>query len=247
MVVANGCSDRTAQTARAAAGPGDLVLDTALPGKANALNLGDGSCTTFPRAYVDADVTIDAGGLLRLGESLAESGALLAVPGLQLRTAEASWLVRRYLAAWQQLPGVRHNGAGRGVYVLSEAGHALTFPLPQGLIADDGYVERRIGAARRVLVPEVTVTVTPVRTIRAMVRRRIRVGAGNRQLTELGLPAENGTAGLGVLVRLTREGTVRPLDAAVFAAVSLAARVLDTLRRTRGRSVSWGTERGPVR
>ncbi|WP_051791700.1 glycosyltransferase [Amycolatopsis jejuensis] len=241
VVVANGCSDGTAAAARAAGG--DVVLDTARPGKAHALNLGDESCVTYPRAYVDADIEIDANGLLQLGAALAETGALLAVPGVRLRTEEASWLVRRYLAAWQQLPAVRANGAGRGVYVLSEAGHAETFPLPENLIADDGYVERRIGASRRVVVEDVVVTVTPVRTIRAMVRRRIRVIAGNQQLTELGLPPSTGAAGLGVLARLVRSGQVRPVDAAVFTGVSLVVRGLDAVRRARGRRVSWGTDR----
>lgn len=247
VVVANGCADRTAQAARAAIGPGDVVLETGTPGKANALNLGDESCTTFPRAYVDADVAIDAAGLLRLGEALTESGALLAVPSLRLRTSEASWLVRRYLAAWQQLPGIRDSSSGRGVYVLSAAGHARIFPLPESLIADDGYVARRIGAEERIILPEVEVAVTPVRTIRAMIRRRIRVGAGNRQLAAMGLPPATGAAGPGAVTRLVRTGAVRPLDAAVFVAVSLIVRALDLFRRVRGRSVSWGTERDSVK
>lgn len=241
VVVANGSSDRTAEVARAAGG--DLVLETSRAGKAHALNLGDERCVTFPRAYVDADIGIDADGLLRLGSALAKTGALLAVPGVRLRTEDASWLVRRYLAAWQQLPAVRTNGAGRGVYVLSEEGHTRTFPLPENLIADDGYVERRIGPAQRVVVGEVEVTVTPVRTIAAMVRRRIRVVAGNRQLAELGLPAASGAAGGGALTRLVRERKVRLLDAAVFAGVSLVVRGLDAIRRARRQRVAWGTTR----
>ena len=56
IVVANACTDRTAEIAREA---GVRVLETSTPGKANALRLGDAECVTFPRIYVDADIELE--------------------------------------------------------------------------------------------------------------------------------------------------------------------------------------------
>ena len=53
-VVANGCSDRTAEVAGARTGV--RVLDVAQPGKSNALNVGDTAAQGFPRIYLDADI-----------------------------------------------------------------------------------------------------------------------------------------------------------------------------------------------
>ncbi|WP_205315402.1 glycosyltransferase, partial [Nonomuraea lactucae] len=53
VVVANACSDRTAEVARAA---GVRVVETPTGGKAGALRLGDAACRAFPRLYLDADV-----------------------------------------------------------------------------------------------------------------------------------------------------------------------------------------------
>src|SRR3954447_19697398 len=55
VVVANACTDRTAEVAGRA---GVRVLATPKPGKANAIRLGDAECVTFPRIYLDADVEL---------------------------------------------------------------------------------------------------------------------------------------------------------------------------------------------
>ena len=243
-IVANGCSDSTAEAARRAGGTDVLVLETPRGGKAWALNLGDARCTGFPRAYVDADVELDGQGLTALGLAAAEDGVLLAVPEIRVVDDQSSALTRSYLRVWRALPSVREGGSGRGVYVLSEGGHAKVFPLPENLIADDGYVERVIGQAGRVIVKDVVVTVHAPRDLRSLVTRRVRVIAGNRQLRGLGLaPSAGGGGGLGTLGRLVRGRRVGVVDAAVFTTVTLVVRGLDLLRRLRGHEVAWGTDR----
>lgn len=241
-IIANACSDATAEVASAVGGDGTTVLETDRPGKAHALNLGDARCSRFPRAYLDADVELDGEGLSMLGEAMRDTGAQLAVPAVRIVDDRSSWVTRAYLRAWRALPSVREGGAGRGVYVLSSDGHAKVFPLPEDLIADDAYVDRLIRSEDRVVVPEVVVIVHAPRDLRSLVRRRVRVIAGNRQLDALGLTSSSHSSGLRALSGLIRGGQVRALDAAVFTGVSVAVRGLDLVRRLRGGEIAWGTD-----
>jgi glycosyltransferase involved in cell wall biosynthesis len=138
IVVANGCSDATATAARAC-GDRVTVLETDVPSKTNALNLGDGAARTFPRIYLDADVRLGAGALQALVRAL-EAGPWLAVsPDPAMDLAGASWAVRAYYDIWLSLPYCRSGMIGAGVYALSAEGRARFGEFP-GLIADDGYV-----------------------------------------------------------------------------------------------------------
>src|SRR5688500_5584423 len=88
IVVANGCSDDTAATARkfgASGGGGVRVLETDVPSKSNALNLGDHAADAadgWPRVYADADVVLSLASLRRIAAALAEGpgGGLAAAP-----------------------------------------------------------------------------------------------------------------------------------------------------------------------
>ena len=72
IVVANGCSDDTAAKARAVS-PAVRVIDTATPGKSNAINVGDEAATGFPRFYVDADVQLPIHSIRRVSQISAQS------------------------------------------------------------------------------------------------------------------------------------------------------------------------------
>lgn len=241
-VVANGCSDRTAELARAAAGYRIRVIEVPGGGKAHALNLGDAVCTSFPRVYLDADVRVGPPGLAGLATALAEAGAWLAVPEMVVRDGHSSWPVRQYLVAWRALPAVRHGTAGRGIYMLSERGHAAVFPMPDGLIADDGYVERRVPADRRLTARGVVAELRAPRDLASLVRRRRRVAAGNRQLDRLGIPVAHRGSGLRTLLTETRAGRLALTAAVVFTVVTALVRVLELGRRLLHRELSWGTD-----
>src|SRR5690242_14067899 len=69
LVVCNGCKDDTATKVRSC-GPSIRVIETPVPSKSNALNLGDQCARGFPRFYIDADITLSPGALERVIETL---------------------------------------------------------------------------------------------------------------------------------------------------------------------------------
>src|SRR5690348_11867239 len=95
VVVANGCTDGTAEVARSH-GPDVRVFETAIPSKGAALRLGDEHALTFPRLYVDADVELETGDVRRLCTAFDEPGVLAAAPDRRLDLAGRSRPVRWY-------------------------------------------------------------------------------------------------------------------------------------------------------
>lgn len=138
LVVCNGCNDKTAEVARNFE-PRCTVLETPIPSKSKALNLGDGHAKGFPRVYMDADVVLSDGALGKIKQVL-DSGRLLAVsPEPQMDLRGASWAVKAYYDIWLSLPYCRSGMLGAGVYALSERGRRRFDQFPD-VIADDGYV-----------------------------------------------------------------------------------------------------------
>ncbi|ATY09302.1 hypothetical protein CU254_01525 [Amycolatopsis sp. AA4] len=239
VVVASACTDRTAAVAKAA---GTTVLETAVPGKVTALQLGDEVLTGYPRLYVDADVVLSIHDVRALVEALAAPDIAMATPLPLLELDGLGPVVSRAHRAWAQLPSVRQSGVGSGVYALNEQGHALAFPLPD-VLADDAWVHRAVPAERKIVVPEARSAVRPAATVRALVRRRARVRLGHRQLDQLGRPAQPGTeSGLRTLSQLVRGGAVSVTEAASFSAVVLADRAIARFRRIRGNESEWSTD-----
>ncbi|WP_157248877.1 glycosyltransferase [Nonomuraea typhae] len=236
IVVANACADATA--ARAAR-PGVRVLVTPVGGKAHALRLGDAACRTFPRVYADADVGLDPASVRALVAALARPGALACAPRPVWDLSGATWVARRVHRVHDALVSPQRALAGVGVYVLGEDGHKRVFPLPD-VLSDDGWVQASFAPDERVVVAEATSVVRPARTVRAHLRRRVRVRLGNRQLAELGRPVNAVPLRLGDLAALVRARAVSVLDAACYLAVFLADRVLTRVRR--GRPADWGTD-----
>jgi glycosyltransferase involved in cell wall biosynthesis len=235
VVVANACNDRTAEIAREA---GVRVVETSTPGKANALRLGDAECLTFPRIYADADIELDSPSARALVCALAGSGALAASPVPTWELVGVRGLARRVHKVHEGLMAPRRALAGVGVYALSEEGHCRIFPLPN-VLSDDELVHRKFASGERILVADATVVVRPARTLRAHLRRRVRVRQGNRELDALGLPAPEGTLRLRALGWLLAERSVSPLDAASY----LGVLVVDRLRTLRtDSSIAWATD-----
>ncbi|SPL94493.1 Glycosyl transferase, group 2 family protein [[Actinomadura] parvosata subsp. kistnae] len=175
VVVANGCSDGTAA---AAARPGVRVLETPVAGKAGALRLGDAACRTFPRAYVDADVRLDAASLRALAETASRPGVLACAPVPEWDLDGTGPVVRRVHRVHDRLIAPTRALAGVGVYVLAEKGHERAFPLPD-VISDDGWVDGCFTGSERVVVTAARSVVRP----RARSVRTCAGGSGSGRAT----------------------------------------------------------------
>jgi len=182
VVVANGCTDATADVARAA---GVRVVELAEGSKPAALDAGDAAATVFPRAYVDADVEVDAATLLALADRLRRGPELVASPGVRLDLDGATWPVRAYYRVWELSSFRRRGHIGSGVYALSQRGRER-FGLFPKVIGDDRYVQGLFAAEERATTAG-TFTVRPPRTLRALLARGARIAAGNRELERGGL------------------------------------------------------------
>lgn len=180
-VVANGCTDATAVVAGAV--NGIRVVELAEASKPAALNAGDKVAVGFPRVYLDADIQIPAAALAAVTRAL--DTHLAAVPGRELDLTGRPLLVRAYYAIHSRLPVFTTGLFGRGVIALSEAGRARFDRFPE-ILADDLFLDAQFTLAEKCVVGEVTSHVaTPLRT-RDLVRRLVRVRAGNAALRAAG-------------------------------------------------------------
>lgn len=191
IVVANGCRDATADVARAA---GVRVVELAEGSKVAALDAGDAAASVFPRAYVDADVEVDAEALLAVADRLRDGPELVASPRLHLELSGASWPVRAYYAVWELSSFRRRGHIGSGVYVLSAEGRERFGAFPR-VIGDDRFVQGLFGPAERVTVEAAEFIVRPPRTLGALLARGARIAAGNRELQRAGLAGHAPTRG----------------------------------------------------
>ncbi|PZF91826.1 glycosyltransferase [Micromonospora deserti] len=180
VVVANGCSDDTAQVA--AARPGVRVIEVAQAGKANALNVGDTAARGFPRIYLDADVVLSPGALREMAAALTGDAAPLAVmPRRRMVTEGRSLAVRAYYAINTRLPVFADALFGRGAIGVSAAGRDRFDRFPEQ-IADDLFLDSQFSAEEKQEVASATSLVQAPRHTRDLVRTLARVRAGNTML-----------------------------------------------------------------
>ncbi|PPK66453.1 glycosyltransferase [Actinokineospora auranticolor] len=136
LVVANGCSDDTAERARAA---GAEVFETPVPGKAAALNAGLRRCREESAVvFLDADTVLTPGTTRALSMALDTPLPRLVSPR-PLLVRPTGLLARGYSEVWSRLPGVTDDVVGAGCYAVSAAGRARWSVFPP-LVADDAYV-----------------------------------------------------------------------------------------------------------
>lgn len=236
IVVANGCTDDTAQVATGY-GPMIRVISIPVPSKAEALTVGNQAATGFPRLYVDADVELGTSDIRALDTALNTPGILAAAPRRILALEGRPWPVRWYYEVWTRLPEVRNGLFGRGVIGVSAAGHARVANLPP-LLADDLASSLAFAPDERLIVEEARAVVHVPRTLSDLLRRRVRVEAGVAQVEQTeGAPASTARTRPSDLVSIvSREPRMAP-RVLLFLAVAVIAR--SRSRAMRKRDFTW--------
>ncbi|GGU07134.1 hypothetical protein GCM10007979_00900 [Nocardioides albus] len=236
VVVANGCSDDTAEVARSVGGV--RVVEIEEPSKARALMVGNAALNLFPRVQVDADCAIAGPDVLRIVESLARPGIQAAGPARRVELSRSSRLVRAYYRVWERLPHVRQGLFGRGVIALSEEGQARVDGLPP-MMSDDLGVSEAFSPEERVVVDSAVVVVRAPRTFGDLIRRRIRVATGNTQADREGVRPPGAGTSIMMLVRLGLADPKLAPDLLVFLGTTVVARSMSRRRVRAGDYSTW--------
>jgi len=245
VVVANGCTDRTAEVAaHAGAADGVRVISTPIVSKHHALQLGDAAATCFPRLHVDADVEIDTASVRALIAAVGPGGWLAAAPERRLVLDDRPLLVRAYFQFWERLPGVTKGLFGRGVLAVSQDGHERVTRMPE-VLSDDLFVHRAFAGEERAVVPGAVSVVHAPRRFADLIRRRARVAAGCAQLdsSEGGGAGDGSTSRRDVLSTAGNDlGSLIRLPA--FLVVTVVSRSYAWRLRCTGRSGTWLRDTG---
>lgn len=191
LVVCNGCRDNTAELAGAF--PGIRVLQTPVPSKTKAINMGLRAARGADVICMDADIRLTPGSLAQLSAALGRPGVLAAAPAVRMDFAhDTSWAVRAYYRLWLWLPYVNEGMLGAGVYALNPGGRERIGELPD-LIADDGFVRASFAPGERVKVDAAVSLVRAPRSLRDLIKIKTRSRLGGYQLDQRyggGLPGQ---------------------------------------------------------
>jgi len=237
LVICNGCSDATADVARTF-GDDVTVIEEPRPSKREALRVGDARAQTFPRLYVDSDVRIGTDDARSLVRALDTPEVLAAAPSRRLQTEGVSVWVRAYYDVWEHLPQVRTGLFGRGVIAVSEAGFERIRSLPP-VMSDDLAVSEAFAPGERTIVTDARVDIWLPRTLRGLIRRRIRVNTGTAQIDSIhGRPTEDQTTVRSLLQIMRRQPTIT-LRVPVFVGVAVVSKIGARLRTARGDYDTW--------
>lgn len=226
IVVCNGCADKTAAVARASGHP-VRVIELEAASKAAALRAGDEATRTFPRLYVDADVTMPGSSALGVIDRL-RAGAVAARPPILYDSSRSSAPVRSYYRARSRVPAVMHSLWGAGVYGLSARGRSrfATFP---DLFADDLWIDRQFERDEVEIVDCAPVVVAVPRRSRDLVNILRRTYRGKQVTRPTVGPDDHArqttASALRDLGRLAASGPMAALDAMTYAAFAAGTRL----------------------
>lgn len=156
LVVANGCSDDTADLAQAktpefvSRGFGLRVMEKPTAGKYLALNCGDAAASGEIRIYLDADVVLSRTVFRQIASALAAPAPRIATGTLSL-VPPKSLATRMFARVWTQLPFFSEAAPCPGLYAVNAAGRARWEAFPD-IISDDSFVRALFAPEERVQI-----------------------------------------------------------------------------------------------
>lgn len=239
IVVCNGCTDGTANAARAFGGM-VRVIEIEVGSKVIAVNLGNKAARYFPRLYLDADLELSTDAARAFLTATAEPSCFAAIGRMETDVTEVPWLLRQYYSVWKR-QSYMSNGKFGGAYALSEDGCRHVGILPP-VINDDEYVRRRIPQDKVSVLENCSFRAQMPRTLRDLLAVRTRVHRGNRQLRQLArasgaVPTQHPSGGLnGLAATAWRRPDLWP-GLLAYVAVNTFAKL-----RARRQAASWGRD-----
>lgn len=180
VVVCNGGSDKTPEIA---ASYGVKIIETEIPSKTNALNLGDSQLLDYPRIYLDADIILNEGAINSIIDYLEMGDKLACSPKPVMDLSNSNWFVRTYYDIWLSLPYCREGMIGAGCFALSKKGRERFEKFPD-VIADDGYIRALFKVSERGMVAGAIATVTAPKDLRWLLKIKVRSRLGQMQLAK---------------------------------------------------------------
>jgi glycosyltransferase involved in cell wall biosynthesis len=240
VVVCNGCTDDTAARARLAA-PWADVIELEEASKTSALDAGDAAGTTFPRAYIDADVDTNATAIRTLFAALHDGVlAVAATPVYDL--SSSSFIVRSHYAIWSHMVAKTEGIAGTGAMVISAQARARFQSWPR-LIGDDYFLDGQFDSSEKRRIPSARVVIAAPRGLRDCVARKARVHQGNAQVRDNGLRSPHQGGGLRGALAVVRARPTLAVYLPTHILVTATARVFARWRQWRGTQF-WYRDRG---
>ena len=238
VVACNGCTDGTADVAREF--PGVVVLDLPQPSKRLAMKAADEVATHEVRAYLDADIAVRREHLLALVDAL-DDRTIATGPERRFALEGSSWPVRWYYDVWTRLPAVQEGLFGRGLIVLAPQAHERVRGLPL-VMSDDLAISEAFAPDERRVVPGAVAVIEAPRTVRDLVRRRVRIATGNTQLDQLGMRSAVARTSAGDLLRIASGSPALAAKVVAFVAITGSGRLLALRRIRRGDYTTWARD-----
>lgn len=158
LVGANACSDETVELLNsyeerfAQRGFDLVVLDIAEGGKTNAMNHCDRAASGHMRCYLDADIVCSPGLFQSIYEALNRSEPAFA-SGTMVIPKTKSWVSNAYAAFWKELPFLKRDVPGAGLYCVNEAGRTRWQEFPD-TFSDDTFVRLQFMPSERFRVKD---------------------------------------------------------------------------------------------
>lgn len=224
IVVANGCTDDTAELARKKAtafearGWALRVLEMAQGSKLGALNAGEAAARGGVLVYLDADVLISPPLLAQLAEALVE-GAPRYASGMPQVTTSGDWVTRHYTRFWQTTGFMTHGVPGFGVFAMNRAGRARWGEWPD-IISDDTFARLNFRPEERIAVPA-PYAWPMIEGFAPLVRVRRRQDVGVAEVEQLFPDLMRNDDAHDQMRPFWRRALADPLGALVFVAVRL--------------------------
>ena len=238
IVVPNACLDATAAVARDAC-PAARILETATPGKANAMSLAMQVARGDAIVFLDADLGLSVAAIEALAAPLLAGEADASFGRMEIASDHAQPLVRAFYRGWSLNPYLSGGKFG-GVFALSRKAAKQIFPLPR-ITADDEFISRQISPARKAFVSTAQFVMTAPATLSDLIKIRCRSRRGTRALEVAGQATQGRPTNAGGFAAVLRAAAGTPRrwgDVAVYGAVMLFVRARLAFETLSGRKTT---------